>query len=104
MFNTYGDGEAGESDAARRYLDRAYGVGGSSGHPFYQRLNELLEAERFDEFAEARCAKFYTSKYGRPSLRPGIYFRALMIGALANPHTYGCCGGVRISSRAVRAI
>jgi hypothetical protein len=26
---------------------------------FYQRLNELLEAEKFDEFVERRCAKFY---------------------------------------------
>jgi|SRR5208282_2520594 len=50
------------------------------GHPFYQRLNELLEAERFDEFVEARCAKFYAAKYGRPSLMPGIYFRSLLIG------------------------
>src|SRR5271169_5530994 len=50
------------------------------GHPFYQRLNELLEAERFDEFVEGRCAKFYAEKYGRPSLTPGIYFRALLIG------------------------
>ncbi|MFY9528264.1 MAG: transposase [Candidatus Acidiferrales bacterium] len=50
------------------------------GHPFYQRLNELLEAEGFDEFVERRCAKFYAEKYGRPSLTPGIYFRALLIG------------------------
>jgi transposase len=50
------------------------------GHPFYQRLNELLAAERFDEFVEKRCAQFYAAKYGRPSLRPGIYFRALLIG------------------------
>src|ERR1035437_2739625 len=50
------------------------------GHPFYQRLNELLEAERFDEFVENRCAKFYAAKYGRPSLTPGIYFRSLLIG------------------------
>src|SRR5882757_7537110 len=50
------------------------------GHPFYQRLNELLEAERFDEFVEQRCAKFYAARYGRPSLTPGIYFRALLIG------------------------
>jgi transposase len=49
-------------------------------HPFYQRLNELLEAERFDEFVEQRCAKFYAKKYGQPSLTPGIYFRALLIG------------------------
>src|SRR5256886_5241989 len=50
------------------------------GHPFYQRLKELLEAEQFDEFVEKRCAKFYAAKYGRPSLTPGIYFRSLLIG------------------------
>ena len=50
------------------------------GHPFYQKLNELLEAERFDEFVEQECAKFYAAKYGRPSLTPGIYFRSLLIG------------------------
>src|SRR5205807_10596476 len=50
------------------------------GHPFYQRLNELLEGERFDEFVENRCAKFYAAKYGRPSLTPGIYFHSLLIG------------------------
>jgi transposase len=50
------------------------------GHPFYQKLNELLEAEGFDEFVEGRCAKFYAAKYGRPSLTPGIYFRSLLIG------------------------
>jgi transposase len=50
------------------------------GHPFYQKLNELLETEGFDEFVEGRCAKFYAEKYGRPSLTPGIYFRAFLIG------------------------
>jgi transposase len=50
------------------------------GHPFYQKLNELLEAEGFDEFVESRCAKFYAARYGRPSLTPGIYFRSLLIG------------------------
>ena len=50
------------------------------GHPFYERLNELLEGEKFDEFVERRCAKFYAAKYGRPSLTPGIYFRSLLLG------------------------
>jgi len=50
------------------------------GHPFYERLNELLEAEGFDEFAERLCARFYHAKLGRPSLTPGIYFRSLLIG------------------------
>ena len=61
-------------------MDCAHGVGTAPGHPFYQRLNELLEAERFDEFVESQCAKFYAAKYGRPSLTPGIYFRSLLIG------------------------
>src|ERR1043166_4108684 len=49
-------------------------------HPFYKRVNELLEAERFDEFAEKECARFYAENNGRPSLTPGIYFRLLLIG------------------------
>jgi transposase len=51
------------------------------GHPFYQRLNGLLDAEKFDEFAEKECAQFYDAdNQGRPSLTPGIYFRSLLIG------------------------
>jgi hypothetical protein len=33
-------------------------------HPFYQRVNELLEEKKFDEFAEKECAKFYAEKNG----------------------------------------
>ena len=50
------------------------------GHPFYQRLNELLEQEQFDAFAERECAPFYADRNGRPSLTPGTYFRLLPIG------------------------
>lgn len=49
-------------------------------HPFYQRVNELLEEKKFDEFAEKECGKFYAEKKGRPSLAPGIYFRLLLVG------------------------
>src|ERR1700691_2097224 len=55
-------------------------IASAPSHPFYGRLNELLEEERFDEFVESRCAKFYAAGYGRPSLTPGIYFRLLLIG------------------------
>src|SRR6202041_1873652 len=55
-------------------------IASAPSHPFYGRLNELLEEERFDEFVEGRSAKFYARKYGRPSLTPGIYFRSLLIG------------------------
>ena len=50
------------------------------GHPFYRRLNEVLDQAGFDEFCEARCRKFYHEKLGRPSLAPGIYFRVMLIG------------------------
>src|SRR5438034_9162122 len=50
------------------------------GHPFYRRLNELLDQAGFDEFCEARCQKFYHEKLGRPSLAPGIYFRVMLVG------------------------
>ena len=52
----------------------------SAGHPFYERLNELLEEAGFDALVEERCRKFYAAKMGRPSLAPGVYFRLLLIG------------------------
>jgi transposase len=55
-------------------------IASAPSHPFYQRLNELLEAEKFDDFVEGRCAKFYAAKHGRSSLTPGIYLRSLLIG------------------------
>src|SRR5438067_11508255 len=50
------------------------------GYPFYTRVNELLDQEEFDEFAEQQCAQFYCENNGRPSLTPGTYFRLLLIG------------------------
>src|SRR5688572_26851980 len=52
----------------------------TGGHPFYQRLNQVLDAHAFDEFVEAQCASFYAVTRGRPSLTPGTYFRLLLIG------------------------
>jgi transposase len=50
------------------------------GHPFYQRLNEILGRHGFDERVESICAKFYAERMGRPSLAPAVYFRLLLIG------------------------
>lgn len=50
------------------------------GHPFYKELNHLLDAEKFDEFCEGECARFYADNNGRPSLTPGTYFRLLLVG------------------------
>src|SRR5216684_2025366 len=50
------------------------------GHPFYKKVNELLEEAKFDDFAEKECAKFYAENNGRPSITPGTYFRMLLLG------------------------
>jgi transposase len=52
----------------------------SPGHPFYQRLNKVLNEAGFDKFCEEQCRDFYHTKLGRPSLAPGVYFRLLLIG------------------------
>lgn len=52
----------------------------TGGHPFYQRLNRVLDEHAFDEFVEGQCAPFYAPTRGRPSLTPGTYFRLLLIG------------------------
>jgi len=51
-----------------------------ASHPFYARLNALLDEERFDERVEGLCERFYAGEVGRPGLAPGIYFRLLMVG------------------------
>jgi transposase len=52
----------------------------SPGHPFYARLNAILDEAGFDQFAEEQCRQFYAPVMGRPSLRPGRYFRLLLVG------------------------
>jgi transposase len=52
----------------------------SPGHPFYTRLNALLDANDFDGFVEGQCVRFYAPVMGRPSLAPGRYFRLLLVG------------------------
>jgi transposase len=52
----------------------------SPGHPFYARLNAVLDAHGFDRFVEDQCRRFYAPVMGRPSLPPGQYFRLLLVG------------------------
>jgi transposase len=54
----------------------------SPGHPFYVKLNSLLDEVGFDEYVEQLCQPYYAEKPGRPSIRPGVYFRMLFIGYL----------------------
>ncbi|HWO41303.1 MAG TPA: transposase, partial [Candidatus Eisenbacteria bacterium] len=52
----------------------------TAGHPFYERMNRILDQAGFDAHVEKLCAPFYAERMGRPSLMPGRYFRLLMIG------------------------
>jgi len=63
-----------------RSMRRTTQLPATGGHPFYQRLNQVLDAHAFDEFVEVQCAPFYADTLGRPSLTPGAYCRLLLIG------------------------
>ena len=51
----------------------------SAAHPFYTRLNQLLDEHDFDGHVEGLCQRFYAGD-GRPGLAPGRYLRLLLIG------------------------
>lgn len=52
----------------------------TAGHPFYQKLNQLLAEAKFDEYVESLCGSFYAAHLGRPGIPPGVYFRMLFVG------------------------
>jgi transposase len=52
----------------------------SAGHPFYSKVNEVLERYHVDRRLEHLCRRFYKPTFGRPSIAPGVYFRLLLIG------------------------
>ncbi len=51
-------------------------------HPYYDAVNRVLDAHRFDAVVEDLCAPFYDdgTRGGRPGLAPGVYFRCLLVG------------------------
>ena len=52
----------------------------SAAHPFYTRLNQILDKADFDGYVETLCQRFYADDVGRPGLPPGRYFRMLLLG------------------------
>ena len=74
----------------------------TAGHPFYERLNGLFNEHGFDDFVEGLCAKFYADKMGRPSLAPGVYFRAAAGGVFRRDRigTRNCLESQRFSGTA----
>src|SRR5450755_2744173 len=63
------------------------------GHVFYERLNTVLNAEKFDQRIEAICRKYYKSSSGRPSITPGTYFRMMLLGFRTSGQSLGLCLG-----------
>ena len=52
----------------------------TAAHPFYERINRILDQAGFDAHVEKLCEPFYAERMGRPSLAPGRYFRLLLVG------------------------
>lgn len=52
----------------------------AASHPFYAKVNEILERNKVDKRLEHLCARFYKPVMGRPSMAPGVYFRMLLLG------------------------
>jgi transposase len=52
----------------------------SAAHPFYTRLNQILDQADFDAHVETLCQPFYADEVGRPGLPPGRYFRMQLLG------------------------
>ena len=83
----------------------------SPGHPFYTRLNALLDADDFDAFVEEACRTFYAPVLGRPSLAPGSLlpvvagriFRRDQFGAGHRVARGGFAGGPELSATGPRA-
>jgi transposase len=55
-------------------------VVGTPAHAFYDRLNQILDQHHFDRNVEHLCRRYYKGRLGRPSITPGVYFRALLLG------------------------
>ncbi len=60
-------------------------------NPFYRALNELLDENGFDRFAEDLCEEFYAGNVGRLGIPPEVYFRMMMVGFLLDDS--GLLGG-----------
>src|SRR3989442_672529 len=52
----------------------------AASHPFYAKVNEILERNKIDKRLEYLCKRFYKPVMGRPSMAPGVYFRMLLLG------------------------
>ena len=52
----------------------------AASHPFYSKVNEVLDRNKVDKRLEHLCRRFYKPVMGRPSMLPGVYFWMLLLG------------------------
>ena len=76
----HGDGDTTRPNAASDDVGAHGGSAEERWHPFYERLNRVLDEAGFEAFVEAQGASFYADGVGRPSLAPGRYCRLLLLG------------------------
>ena len=74
-----------------------------AAHPFYTRLNQILDKHDFDAYVEGLCERFYADELGRPGLPPGRYFRLLLIGYFEGPDAERAIAWRATDSLALRA-
>ena len=43
----------------------------TAAHPFYTRLNQILDRAGFDSYVESLCQRFYADEVGRPGTSGG---------------------------------
>ena len=64
VHSAYGNGEKSQSATTRDHWIPQAELAQTVAHPFYTRLNQVLEERGFDEFVEGRCAAFYAERMG----------------------------------------
>jgi hypothetical protein len=55
----------------------------SAAHPFYTRLNQILDKHDVDTYAESPCHRFHAEEIGRPGLPSGRHFPLLRAASMS---------------------
>jgi hypothetical protein len=55
-------------------VDADRGAAGRGESSVYQRLNQILDENKFDEYVQTIREDFYAGEVGRPGLSPGSIF------------------------------
>ena len=65
----------------------------TAAHPYYGKVNEVLNQAGFDRAVEQLCRRYYKPTMGRPIVAPGVYFRMLLLGYMEGLTASGASPG-----------